>query len=189
MLVALLRALLIAYLAVEHSIQAWFDHLEYGGLGREDGLALLIALGAVAAFAMVLTLLSTAVIYAATSAVLQDAVLGRPAAFGTVWRRAWSRMPAVLGTVLLSSLIACAPMLVFGVVMLVLLAASAGEGSDTAGTLFGVWALLMLVSLPVTVWLWIRFSVSRTLCVPVVSRLFGRGVAVCGCHRGVRTSG
>jgi NAD(P)-dependent dehydrogenase (short-subunit alcohol dehydrogenase family) len=32
-------------------------------------------------------------------------------------------------------------------------------------------------------------SVSRTLCVPVVSGLFGRGVAVCGCHRGVRSSG
>jgi 7-keto-8-aminopelargonate synthetase-like enzyme len=32
-------------------------------------------------------------------------------------------------------------------------------------------------------------SVSRTLCVPVVSRLFGRGVAVCGCRPVVRTSG
>jgi putative alpha-1,2-mannosidase len=33
------------------------------------------------------------------------------------------------------------------------------------------------------------FSVSRTLCVPVVSRFFGRGVAVCGCRPVVRTSG
>jgi len=32
------------------------------------------------------------------------------------------------------------------------------------------------------------FSVSRTLCVPVVSRLFGRGVAVCGHRPVVRTS-
>ncbi|MCX4589027.1 hypothetical protein OG819_04485 [Streptomyces sp. NBC_01549] len=32
-------------------------------------------------------------------------------------------------------------------------------------------------------------SVSRTLCVPVVSRLFGRGVAVCVHRCGVRTSG
>ncbi|MFD7050470.1 amidase domain-containing protein [Streptomyces mirabilis] len=32
-------------------------------------------------------------------------------------------------------------------------------------------------------------SVSRTLCVPVVSRLFGRGVAVCGHRPVVRTSG
>jgi hypothetical protein len=32
-------------------------------------------------------------------------------------------------------------------------------------------------------------SVSRTLCVPVVSRLFGRGVAVCGRCPVVRTSG
>ena len=31
-------------------------------------------------------------------------------------------------------------------------------------------------------------SVSRTLCVPVVSRLFGRGVAVCGRRPVVRTS-
>ncbi|MEV6592810.1 hypothetical protein AB0N36_33415 [Streptomyces acidicola] len=32
-------------------------------------------------------------------------------------------------------------------------------------------------------------SFSGTLCVPVGFRLFGRGVAVCGRHRGVRTSG
>ncbi|MER5757501.1 TetR family transcriptional regulator [Streptomyces sp. NPDC002088] len=32
-------------------------------------------------------------------------------------------------------------------------------------------------------------SVSRTLCVPGVSGLFGRGVAVCGCRPVVRSSG
>ncbi|MGW0823393.1 substrate-binding domain-containing protein [Streptomyces sp. NPDC002845] len=35
----------------------------------------------------------------------------------------------------------------------------------------------------------VQVSVSGTLCVPEGFRLFGRGVAVCGCRRGVRTSG
>ncbi|MEV6649577.1 hypothetical protein [Streptomyces sp. NPDC051219] len=159
-LVAVLGALLIAYLAVEDSLRAWFDHLEYGDLPWEDGRTLLTALGAVVLFSILLMMFSTAVVYAATSAVVQDAVLGRPATFGAIWRRAWSRMPSVLGTVLLTSLIAGAPMLAFGVVMLGLLAASAGEGQDAAGTLFGIWALLMLASLPVTVWLWVRFCLA-----------------------------
>ncbi|WP_455355876.1 hypothetical protein [Streptomyces sp. SYSU K217416] len=164
-IVAVLGALLIAYVAVEDSLQAWFDHLEYDGpLPDEDGLALVTALLSVAAFSLVLMVFSTAVVYSATSAVVQDAVLGRAAAFGAIWRRGWARMPAVLGTVLLISLIAGAPMLVASGVMIGVIAASAGEGADTGG-LFGIWALLILAALPVMTWLWVRFSLAPTAAV------------------------
>lgn len=52
----------------------------------------------------------------------------------------------------------------------------------SAGMLVSAFAIGMLVGAPL-------MSVSRTLCVPVVSRLFGRGVAVCGRCPVVRTSG
>ncbi|MGA5553618.1 hypothetical protein [Streptomyces lavendulocolor] len=131
--------------------------------GQDDVPALLTAFGAVYLLGVLVMLAANAVVYASCPAVLQDAVLGRPTTIGTVWRRVRPRMGAVLGTVLLTGLIAAVPLLLMALTLVAaFVALLAAAHYDTPE--FGWWvlagALGMLLTGPVAIWLWVRFSLA-----------------------------
>jgi hypothetical protein len=114
----------------------------------------LLAFGAVWAFAVVGMTVAGAFVQASCAATLHDAVLGRRATLGQIWRRTWPRTPSVLGVTLLLGLILVIPMLLFAAVFVSFFLAVVGFGSDLP---YGVLFLLMLAVVPLTVWLCVLF--------------------------------
>ncbi|MFE7355267.1 hypothetical protein ACFU8Q_19205 [Streptomyces sp. NPDC057543] len=154
-------AALIAYSAVS-------DHLRHiVSLSAEedptsaDVVPLGIGFSAVWLVAMIVFMASTAMMYATVPAILQEAVLGRPTTFGVIWRRAWARVPAVIGTVILSTLIAMIPMVLamIGFVAIVIGATTLSHGSGIA-----LWTSLgflgALATAPLAAWLWVKFCLA-----------------------------
>ncbi|MFJ3901821.1 oxidoreductase [Streptomyces sp. NPDC090025] len=139
----------------------------------DDITALVVAFGVVWLAAMIVMLLSSALVYAAVPAVLQEAVLGRPIGFATAWRRAWSRLGSVLGTILLTALVTALPVVPFvlGFVFLFLgmiESASSSSSSDVGGGMAltgGLMFLVMLLAVPLAAWLWVKFSLAPTVAV------------------------
>ncbi|QGV81242.1 hypothetical protein [Streptomyces ficellus] len=165
--------LLLAYLATREDIDRLVDGSPRDFSGPDAYLPLLATFVGVYLFGMLVLLLANAVVCASCPAVLQDAVLGRPVTIGTVWRRARSRLGAVLGSLLLVWLIAAVPMLLMLVAlvtsMVSLFAVAVGESSGM-GWLLVLSALGVLATAPVAVWLWVRFSFA-----PAVAVFEGRG--------------
>ncbi|MFE6067953.1 oxidoreductase [Streptomyces sp. NPDC056525] len=173
----------IAYAVVGDVFPAVFD-LPSGQEPRwEDIRPLLIAFVCVWLAAMIAMVCANALVAAACPAVVQEAVLGRPTTFGAIWRRAWDRMPAVLGTVFLTSAALVIPMLLFlgGFVamMIALFAgladASTGAGPDPDGpgisfVLPLVLFLVALSTLPFALWIWVKFSLA-----PAAAVMEGQG--------------
>ncbi|MDV5144825.1 oxidoreductase [Streptomyces sp. SBC-4] len=165
-------AMLIAFAAVGDLFPAVFD-LPRGQEPRWDDVRpLIVAFACVWIAGVIAILCANGVTAAACPAVIQEAVLGRPTTFGAIWRRAWARMPAVLGTVILSSL----PMLLMVVVFLgtfIALLANLGGGSPVSLviTVFIGAALAALLVIPVALWLWVKFSLA-----PAAAVMEGRGV-------------
>ncbi|MEU4130342.1 hypothetical protein [Streptomyces wuyuanensis] len=157
-------ALVLAYSAVGDGLHEIIDLPPGEDPSWEQAEPLVVALASVWVFAVVVLLVSTAVVTAAVPAVLQDTVLGRPVVFGTVWRRAWGRVPAVLGTVLLTGLIALVPMalmmLGFVALMVSLVTSLGGDGGGAASGLAALGFLGVLATAPVAVWLWVKFSLA-----------------------------
>ncbi|WP_336322238.1 hypothetical protein [Streptomyces lavendofoliae] len=155
--------LVLAFLALR-------DRLE--DAGRDDVPTLLGAFGGLYALGTLLLLTANAVVYASCPAVLQDAVLGRPTTVGTVWRRVRSRLGAVLGTVLLTGLIAAVPLLLMALALVGMFVALLAPPQDYPGA--GWWALAgavgVLVTGPPAIWLWVRFSFA-----PAAAVFEGRG--------------
>ncbi|MCB5166840.1 hypothetical protein LG634_18575 [Streptomyces bambusae] len=156
----------IGYAVVHEDLAAVFD-TPYGE-SPDDAqvtsvLALTIPLGA---GALLLMLLGMFMIIALAPAVVQEAVSGRPTPFRALWRRTWSRLPAVFGASLLSWLIAAAPMLAAFGVAVALAAATAGDGEEAVRGTVLVFPLLFLAAVPVSTWLYVRLSLAP-------------GVAVC----------
>ncbi|MFE2536800.1 hypothetical protein [Streptomyces sp. NPDC059371] len=118
-----------------------------------DLRTVLIAFGTVWVVGMVVSLVASSFIQASSAATLHDAVLGRRAHVGTVWKRAWSRTPSVLGVTLLLGLTVAIPM----IVLIVLFALMAAASNDPFAS-FGLFLLLLLVAVPLMVWLFVRFS-------------------------------
>ncbi|MEU3078600.1 oxidoreductase [Streptomyces laurentii] len=131
--------------------------------GFADFQALLVAFGSVWLLGMLGMLVATALINAAVPAVIQDAVLGRPARFGTVLRRAWSRLGAVIGSVVLSTLAAVLPGLLL-ILAFVLTMVQVVVNPDDSGTASAVTAILSvlfaLATFPLALWLWVKFSLA-----------------------------
>ncbi|MEU9758302.1 hypothetical protein ACFYYY_08875 [Streptomyces sp. NPDC001834] len=131
-----------------------------------DLVPVLTGLGAVWMIGVVTFVLATAVVYAAVPAVLQEAVLGRPTTFSAVWRRAWSRVPAVIGTVILMSLVVMVPVVLavvgfFGLVVGLMASAIAPADSAGGAVLWSAFGLLgALATAPPAAWLWVRFSLA-----------------------------
>ncbi|THA86968.1 oxidoreductase [Streptomyces sp. A0592] len=124
----------------------------------EDVMALLLAFVPAAVLLLITVLVGAALIGALGPAVIQEAVLGRPTTFGAMWRRCWSRLPSVLGTVFLTGLIAGGPMLLVYAIGIPLVIMS-DDGSGPPAGLF-VLILGVLVCLPVSVWLATRLSLA-----------------------------
>ncbi|WP_369143588.1 oxidoreductase [Streptomyces sp. R44] len=135
----------------------------------EDIRPLLIAFGCVWLVAMIAIICAGTVVAAACPAVLQEAVLGRPTTFGAVWRRAWSRTPAVLGTMVLTTLTLLLPAMLFlgAFVLLTVALLAARTGPLIAPFLAFAGAT---VTLPVALWIWVKFSLA-----PAAAVIEGQG--------------
>ncbi|MET7983313.1 MULTISPECIES: hypothetical protein [unclassified Streptomyces] len=121
-----------------------------------DLRAVLIAFGSVWVVGMLVSLVASSFVQASSAATLHDAVLGRRAPLGAVWKRAWSRTPAVLGVTLLLGLFLAIPIALFALMFfgLMLTTVRNGEPFMPPGLAF----LLLLLAVPLTVWLLVRFS-------------------------------
>ncbi|MFF9847249.1 oxidoreductase [Streptomyces litmocidini] len=176
-LLAVGAALGIAYAAVGDHLSAVFD-LPDGQEPRADDLRpLIVAFVCVWLVAMIAMVCASAVVAAACPAVVQEAVLGRPTTFRAVWRRSWSRMPAVLGTVVLTGLALLIPMALFagalfGMTIGLLLAADDSTGTPVTGLLLVplVAIVLALLIAPLALWIWVRFSLA-----PAAAVMEGQG--------------
>jgi len=142
---------------------------ELTGPGEPDMAQLVplgIAFGVLMVIGTVAYLLASAVVQAAVPVVLQEAVLGRPISFGTVWSRAWSRVWAMIGTVFLVALIVAVPVLLAMVTMVatVIYFVSLGDSDGVAPLLLaGLFGWLAIT--PVAMWLWVKFSLAPTVVV------------------------
>ncbi|WP_406370795.1 hypothetical protein OH781_10145 [Streptomyces sp. NBC_01550] len=160
-LVVVGAAVAIAYSAVSDPLHRVIELSSEESPRTEDIVPLVIAFGAVWLVAILALMTATAMMYATVPAVLQEAVLGRPTTFGTIWRRAWARVPAVIGTVLLTSLVAVIPMVLmmvaFIAMMITFITLDSGSGSGVAIAL-GI--LGALATAPLAIWLWVKFSLA-----------------------------
>ncbi|MDQ8701712.1 hypothetical protein RCO28_04280 [Streptomyces sp. LHD-70] len=163
-LIAVVLALGLAYVFVGDHFRAFIDTPEYGEPLWSDTLPVIVAGISVWVFALIAMLVASAMVSAVCPAALQDAVLGRPSAFGTVWRRTMARVPAVIGTGLLTALIVAIPFLLFLGVGLVVTVFSYTEQSNP-GPVLALWFLGLIALLPLVMWLWVRFSLAPAVAV------------------------
>ncbi|MER5471957.1 hypothetical protein [Streptomyces sp. NPDC002685] len=120
-----------------------------------DIRAVLVAFGTMWAVGLLVALVANAFIQASSAATLHDAVLGRRAHIGGVWRRAWPRTPSVFGVMLLMGLIVVIPLALFALMSVALVVSvTTSEPFVSVGAVF----LLLLLSAPLTIWLYVLFS-------------------------------
>ncbi|MFB8088739.1 hypothetical protein [Streptomyces sp. NPDC055992] len=160
-------ALLVVGAAVAVAYSAVSDHLDrlFALNGDEDPASrdlvpVLIAFGVVALLAILSMVVASAVVYSAVPAVLQEAVLGRPTTFSVVWRRAWARMPAVVGALLLTGLITMVPMLLAVGALTAGIIGAVAMDSDGSVALVLAGVVCFLGFVPVATWLWVKFSLA-----------------------------
>lgn len=160
-LVVVGAAVAIAYAAVADHLDRLFALTEYEDPAARDLTPVLVAFGVVWLLSMLSMLVATAVVYAAVPVVLQEAVLGRPTTFSAVWRRAWSRVPAVIGAVLLTGLITFVPMLLaMGALIACIIGAVTMDNGGGSAALIVVGVLCFLACIPLAVWLWVKYSLA-----------------------------
>ncbi|WP_426363291.1 oxidoreductase [Streptomyces sp. E-08] len=170
-------ALGIAYAAVGDLFPAVFDVPSGQDPRWDDIRPLIVAFVCVWLVAMLVMICANGVVAAAAPAVLQEAVLGRPLAFGTLWRRSWARMPSVLGTVLLTSLALAIPLALAVVAFVGTFAALLATAADSADSLEnGLWIIplvaivVALLITPLALWIWVKFSLA-----PAAAVMEGQG--------------
>ncbi|MFE5242198.1 hypothetical protein ACFRBN_18665 [Streptomyces sp. NPDC056627] len=163
--------LMVAAVAVAYSAVA--DHLErVASLSYEEEAAssdvvpLVVSGAALLLLGIVTMAIVSGLMYAAVPAVLQEAVLGRPVSFGTVWRRAWSRVTPVIGTLVLTALIAVVPIVLLMVTFFaVIISAITLDGGGGTAVAMGLGVLGVLLTAPLAAWLWIKFCLAPTVVV------------------------
>ncbi|MCX4775705.1 hypothetical protein [Streptomyces sp. NBC_01264] len=109
---------------------------------------------------LVTTIVGAAMFSALCPALIQEAVLGRTVTFGSLWRRSWSRLPAVLGTVLLTALAAGGPAILLYAICVPLIIVSADLDGSGPPAAFFLLLLGTFLFAPFTVWLMTRFSLA-----------------------------
>ncbi|GGN68339.1 hypothetical protein GCM10011579_041740 [Streptomyces albiflavescens] len=142
----------LAYVAVADHLHTIYDTPR--GVHWTDVRPVVVAFVAMWAFGMVATLVTNALIQASCAATLHDAVLGRRVTLAQVWRRTLPRTPSVLGVTLLMGLIVLIPMLLITLAFFGLFLAALYRTSLP----FGLFFLLALLMVPITVWLYVLFS-------------------------------
>ncbi|MFD9503803.1 hypothetical protein [Streptomyces sp. NPDC060035] len=132
-----------------------------------DIVSLVTAVGVLAVLGIIAMMIVSGLMYAAVPVVLQEAVLGRPVDFSTVWRRAWSNVAPVIGTLILTALIVVVPMLLImmafvGVIIALITLDGSSGGAATAMT---VGVLGALATGPLAAWLWVKFCLAPAVVV------------------------
>jgi hypothetical protein len=142
----------VAYLSVRDHLDALYSTSV--DARWSDVRPILLAFGTVWALALLGALVAGALVQASCAATLHDAVLGRRTTLRQVWRRSWPRTPSVLGVTLLLGLVMLIPMALFGALFLSLVLAM------VSGVLlpFGILFLLAMVTVPLTIWLYVLFG-------------------------------
>ncbi|MFF9145182.1 oxidoreductase [Streptomyces sp. NPDC014861] len=137
--------------------------------GLSDLTPLSLGLGALWLVLSLGLLLAMGLVHAAVAVVVREAVLGRRAGFGTVWRGAWSRLGPVLGSVAVPALAGLVPglLLLVGLFLLVgAMLASLGDDGGAGWAVTGLLALLLgCATTPLALWIWVRFSLAPTAAV------------------------
>ncbi|WP_329036249.1 hypothetical protein OHT61_07750 [Streptomyces sp. NBC_00178] len=161
-------AVAVAYSAVSNHV----DELVSLGYGEDpasaDVVPLLIAGGVLVLLGIVVMSVVSGLMYAAVPAVLQEAVLGRPVVFATVWRRAWAHVAPVIGALVLTALIVIVPMVLIAVAfigVIISLVAMDGGGSGGSATAITLGVIGALATGPVATWLWIKFCLAPAVVV------------------------
>ncbi|WKN14005.1 hypothetical protein NEH83_07165 [Streptomyces sp. JUS-F4] len=161
--------MIVALVVAASAVATQWDELTAGSPDAPDASELVplgVAFGALMIIGMIVYLLASAVVQAAVPVVLQEAVLGRPIRFGAVWRRSWSRVWSIIGTVFLTGLIAIIPMVLFMTAFagLMIYIVSLGDEDGILPLMwFGIIGTLLVA--PVAIWLWVRFSLAPTVVV------------------------
>ncbi|MFE2601309.1 hypothetical protein ACFXCZ_33270 [Streptomyces sp. NPDC059396] len=167
-LVAVAAALAVAYGMVGDRLHRVIDTTTAYDIepSWQDIRPLLIAFACVWVFGMLTLLASNVLVLAACSAIVQNAVLGRPITLGATARRAAVRAPAVLGAAALSWLIALVPLVLF-LGAFVAAVASLATWSDYAPApwLIPLGFLGALACAPLAIWLWVLFSLAPAVAV------------------------
>ncbi|WP_267241372.1 glycerophosphoryl diester phosphodiesterase membrane domain-containing protein [Streptomyces sp. PR69] len=154
----------LAYAAVSEHVDVLVNTSAYEEPPWEDIRPLIVAFVCVWLIGVAVMVLAQALLSAACPAVLQDAVIGRRVIFGAVWRRAWGRLPSVLGAVLLGNLTVFAvPFLLYATGFVLLMAGAATQSGATAA--WALLPLLLLAAVPLSVWLWVKFLFAPTVAV------------------------
>ncbi|MFE2377679.1 hypothetical protein [Streptomyces sp. NPDC059398] len=154
----IVAALAILYASLSDRIHGITHAPKASDVGWDQAGPVVLAFAGVLLAAALLTTVCTAVICAACATVLQEAVLGRPLTFRTVWRRAWSRVAPLIGTVLLSGLIVLVPLLLIAGASVAAVVAAVSAHNPAVAVIVGVLGGLAL--LPPAVWLWVLFSLA-----------------------------
>ncbi|MFF0436675.1 oxidoreductase [Streptomyces sp. NPDC004327] len=164
---------LIAYQAVKDDLDR-LTHMTPHTTDFADFQPLVLAFGGVWFVALLGLVVTAGLVGAAAPAVVQEAVLGRPVGFVTIWRRAWSRLGSVIGAVLLSALASVVPMVLFlagfALVMVGMITGINASGSDAAASTGlavagGVLLLVAVLTLPLWLWLYVKFSLAPAVAV------------------------
>ncbi len=150
--------------AVQDRFSAVFDLAPGQSPDGDDVLALFLAFVPAGVLMLVAMTLGAAMISALCAAVAQEAVVGRPTTFGAMWRRCRSRLPSVLGVLLLTWLIVGGPMiLLYAIgVPLAIMSAAADAGPEIV---LSVLLMGLFLCMPVTLWLFTRFSLASAVAV------------------------
>lgn len=159
-------AVAIAYSAVADPLERVIS-LDYEEeAASSDVISLVSAVGVLAVLGIITMMIVSGLMYAAVPTVLQEAVLGRPIEFSTVWRRAWSHLAPVIGTLLLTTLIVFVPVaLVMTAFVGVIIAAVTLESDSGAATAMTVGVLGALATGPLAAWLWVKFCLAPAIVV------------------------
>lgn len=148
-------AVAVAYSAVSDHLERVVS-LDHGESASSSDVAPLVIAGCVLGLLGIVTMaIVSGLMYAVVPAVLQEAVLGRPVAFTALWRRAWSHLAPVIGTLILTALVAIVPVLLLmaafvGVIISILTTDGRGGIALTLGIVGA------LITGPLAVWLWIK---------------------------------
>lgn len=153
-------AAVISVAAAYARFSAVFDLAPGESPEGSDMAALLLAFVPLGVVLILATTVGAAMFSALCPALVQEAVLGRATTVGTMWRRSWSRLPSVLGTVMLAGLIAGGPALLLYAICVPLIVVSADMDGSGPPAAFFLLLLGSLLCIPFSVWIMVRFSLA-----------------------------